>query len=235
ALETAKATVRVRQAQLDQARARLIDPAEAGRDDEPAGVLAIRAPVNGRILRVLQESESVVAAGTPLVEIGDPRGDLEIVAELLSADAVRVSPGDRVIIGKWGGDAPLSGRVERVEPFGRTKISALGVEEQRVNVIVSLEEGPERRASLGHGFRVEVRIVVWEEDDVLRVPSSALFRQEGDWAVFAVRDGKARLTRVAVGRNNGRRAQVLKGLKEGDRVVLYPPNDVADGVRVAQR
>lgn len=235
ALETARATVRVRQAQLDQARARLINPAEAERDGESIGVLAIRAPVSGRILRVLQESESVVTAGTPMLEIGDPRGDLEIVAELLSTDAVRVSPGDRVIIDKWGGDELLSGKVDRIEPFGRTKISALGVEEQRVNVIISLEEGPETRSLLGHGFRVEVRIVVWEKDDVLNVPSSALFRHEGEWAVFAVRNGRANLTKVAVGRNNGREAQVLDGLKEGDRVVLYPPNDVANGVSVEQR
>lgn len=233
-LETARATVRVRQAQLDNARARLIDPTEA-RAGEPAGVLALRAPVNGRILRVLQESEAVVLAGTPLLEIGDPHGDLEIVAELLSTDAVRVQPGNRVIIDKWGGEKPLSGRVERVEPFGRTKISALGVEEQRVNVIIGLDEGPEARNSLGHGFRVEVRIVVWEAGGVLRVPASALFRHEGEWAVFAVRGGAARLTKVSIGPSNGREAQILEGLKEGDAVVLYPPNAVADGAGVAQR
>jgi HlyD family secretion protein len=235
ALETAKATVRVRQAELDNARARLIDPAESERNGEAAGVLAIRAPVNGRILRVMQQSESVVVAGTPLIEIGDPRGDLEVIAELLSTDAVRVNEGDRVIIDKWGGEDLLTGRVERVEPFGRTKISALGVEEQRVNVIIELDDGPEARGSLGHGFRVEVRIVVWEEDDVLQAPSSALFRHQGEWAVFAVRNGRARLTKVSIGRNNGRQAQVLEGLSEGDRVVLYPPNDVEDGVGVVQR
>lgn len=234
-LETAKATVRVRQAQLENARARLIDPADVKSAGGSAGVLRVRAPVNGRILRVLQESESVVLAGTPLVEIGDPHGDLEVVAELLSTDAVRVRPGNRVLIEKWGGPKPLNGVVERVEPFGRTKISALGVEEQRVNVLVRLQDGPETRGILGHGFRVEVRIIVWEGDDLVIVPSSALFRHKNGWAVFALKDGRARLTPVEVGQDNGVAAQVLNGIAPGTPVVLYPANRVTDGVAVAQR
>ena len=235
ALSTAQATVRVRQAALENARARLMDPTAVDADANADGVIEIRAPVSGRVLRVLHESEGVVLAGAPLLEVGDPESDLEIVTELLSTDAVRVQPGDRVIIDKWGGPHTLDGAVERVEPFGFTKISALGVEEQRVNVVIQFENDAHDHAELGHGFRVETRIVVWEDADALRAPSSALFRQGEDWALFRETGGRAALTTVQVGENNGAHAQIVSGVEAGARVVLYPSDQVADGGRVKAR
>ncbi len=234
---TAQATVQVREAQLENARARLLNPEEAEElgADQGGGVITVRAPVNGDVLRVLQKSETVVIAGTPLIEIGDPRNDLEVEVELLSTEAVLVEPGHRVIIDDWGGTEPLTGEVERIEPYGFTKVSALGVEEQRVRVIIQFLDGPEERLSLAHGFRVEARIVVWERDEVLTVPASALFRQGESWAVFAVRDGVARLISLEIGQNNGAVAEVRAGLEAGDRVVLYPSDRIQDGIRVVQR
>lgn len=236
-VKSAGATLKAREADLESARARLLTPADAEEDGTPpeAGVVQVLSPVDGRILRILQESEIIVLAGTPLVEVGDPNGDLEILVELLSTDAVKVEVGQRVIIKDWGADPALEGRVLRVEPFGFRKISALGVEEQRVNVVIELLDPVERRPNLKHGFRVETQIVIWESDDVVRVPSSALFRDGGEWAVFMVQNGRARLKRIDVGRNNGTVAEVVSGLSDGDRVVLYPSDRVADGSAVAQR
>ncbi|MGF1455419.1 MAG: efflux RND transporter periplasmic adaptor subunit [Alphaproteobacteria bacterium] len=237
ALRTAEATVRVRRAELESARARLVNPEQGPEGDmaERAGVVTVRSPVSGRILRVRQESEGTVLAGTPLVDVGDPRNDLEIVVELLSTDAVQVTGGARVVIDDWGGPKPLKGEVSRIEPFGFTKISALGVEEQRVNVIIQLLDPPEDRLSLAHGFRVETRIVVWEEGDVLHVPASALFRQGTGWAVYRMADGRARLTSVTPGRTNGERTQILDGLALSDRVVLFPGERLSDGVSITDR
>jgi HlyD family secretion protein len=234
-LATARAQVKVEEAELENARARLIDPSMIERQEGvPGGIVRVLAPVSGRILRVLQESETVVTSGTPLLEIGNP-ADLEVVVEMLSAQAVRVDPGQPVIIEDWGGPRPLEGVVERVEPFGFTKISALGVEEQRVNVIVRLVSPPEQRGSLGHGFRVEARVVIWQADDVLRVPEAALFRDQDGWAVFRVVDGEARLQPVSIGQRGETAAELREGLAEGDRVVLYPSDRVADGVHVRAR
>ncbi len=183
----------------------------------------------------IQESETTIAAGSPILEIGNVSNDLEIVAELLSTDAVQVSVGDRVNVRNWGGSHQLNAVVERVEPFGFTKTSALGVEEQRVKTIIKFTDPPERRASLGHGFRVEVQIVVWESKDALTVPSSALFRRDGGWTVFVIKDGRARLSPVKVGRNNGQLAEILEGLAVGDRLVLYPSAGLTDNARVASR
>jgi len=194
-------------------------------------VLEVRAPSSGRVLRVFEESERVVAVGTPLLEIGDP-GDLEVVVDLLSTDAVRVAPGAAVALEDWGGRAPLGGRVRRVEPSGFTKISALGVEEQRVNVIVDLVERPPEGFVLGDGYRLEARIVVWQTDDALQVPSSALFRRDGVWHVFRVEGGRARLRGVEVGERSASDAEVKAGLEAGDEVVLYPSDRVEEGVRV---
>lgn len=236
-LQMTHATVQAKEADLETAKARLIDPTRASELEDPQqnGIVSVRAPVSGRILRLLQESETVVTAGTALIEIGDPRGDLEIVVELLSTDAVQVKKGNRVIIEKWGGEGLLAGVVDRIEPFGFTKVSALGVEEQRVNVILQFSGPPERRATLGHGFRVEVRIVVWEEKDVVRVPSGALFRDGDGWAVFRYDGETAQQITVKIGRNNGVVAQVLEGLSADDQVVLYPSDRVSDGVRIASR
>lgn len=194
-------------------------------------VVTILAPVDGVVLVRHDESQRVVSPGQPLLEIGDP-GAIEIVADLLSTDAVRVRSGSRVIVDGWGGAAPLEGRVRLVEPAGFTKFSALGVEEQRVNVIVDLDASSPAVAALGDGFRVEVRIVVWHEDTALQVPIAALFRQGDDWAVYVVEDGRASRRRVSVGQRASRDAQILEGIDEGALVVTYPPDTLVDGGRV---
>ncbi len=235
ALHNAEAAIAVREAERKGALSRLRRFGGEGAKDAGTKGLPIHAPADGRVLRVMRESEGPVSAGTPLMETGDVENGLEVVVELLSSEAVRVSPGDRALLSGWGGDAILNGTVERIEPFAFTKVSALGVEEQRVNAIVRLTDPPEAFARLGHGFRVEVRIVVWEARDALAAPSSAVFRNGRDWAVFVVEDGTARLRAVAIGRNNGVDAQVLDGLRPGDRVVVYPSSDLTDGARVARR
>ena len=240
ALETARAAVAMREADLENARALLMSPSEAERiamaiNPHPRESIPLRAPVSGRILRVIQESETIINAGGPILEIGDPAGDLEIVAELLSVDAVKVTPGDRVIVERWGGDHNLEGVVERVEPWGFTKFSALGVEEQRVNVVIKFTCAPEDHDRLGHGFRVNIRTVIWENWDTLKIPSSALFRTEGAWSVFKVQNGRARIVEIEAGETNGVETEVLGGLEEGDAIVLYPGDRLADGARVKAR
>ncbi|WP_153555723.1 efflux RND transporter periplasmic adaptor subunit [Roseimaritima sediminicola] len=203
-------------------------------DDDSEMELAIEAPIDGRILRIYQESTAIVTAGAALLEVGDP-SDLEVVVDVLSYDAVRIHPGDRVALRHWGGDQPLAGRVRLVEPSGFTKVSALGVEEQRVNVVVDFLDPAERRGGLGDGFRVDCEIVVWRESDVLQLPTSALFRIEGRWHVFAVQDGRAQLTEVRVGQNNGRMAQIRHGLDVGATVIVHPSDSVEKGVAVEAR
>jgi HlyD family secretion protein len=232
---TAEAAVRMRSAELDTAQARLLPPREDGDTAVGGSVLPIRSPVAGKVLRVMQESETVVAAGAPIISIGDPENDLEILTELLSTDAVQVRPGARVIIEDWGGEDALQGRVQRVEPYGFTKISALGVEEQRVNVIINFDGPREARAGLGHGFRVNVRVVVWEDGNALTAPSSALFRDDGEWAAFTVEKGRARKRTITVGRNNGVQAQILDGLADGATVIEYPGDRLKDGALVGER
>jgi HlyD family secretion protein len=192
----------------------------------------VMAPVDGAVLRRHVESARVVAPGEPLLEIADPSA-IEIVADLLSVDAVRVRPGTRVFIEQWGGDQTLEGRVRRVEPAGFTKISALGVEEQRVNVIIDLEDVTQVAGALGDGFRVEVRLVMWHEPSVLQVPLSALFRVGDDWAVYVVEGDRAVQRRVSIGQRGVRDVQVLGGVEDGARLVAYPPDTLTDGARVA--
>lgn len=231
ALDNARAAIGVREADLQAARARLIEPGGAS----AAGrAVAVRAPAGGRILRVLQESESVVPQGAPLLEIGDS-GDLEIVAELLSTDAARISVGAPAVIEAWGGGPPLRGRVRLVEPFGFRKISALGVEEQRVNVVIDPVDPPAAWAAVGHGYRVEVAVTVWRSDAALRVPVAALFRHDGRWAVFKVVRGRARLQTVGIGQDNGDLAEVRSGLRPDDRVVLNPNQSISEGTRIRTR
>lgn len=194
----------------------------------------IRSPISGRVLRVFQESSAVVTAGMSLLELGDP-SDLEVEIDVLSSDAVKIEPGDRVMLEHWGGDRTLGGRVRLVEPSGFTKISTLGVEEQRVNVIVDLTDPVDARRSLGDGFRVEARIVVAEAKDVLRIPASALFRPEEGWAVFRVVDGRAVATEVEPGHQNGLEAEIKSGLASGDQVIIHPSDQIADGVAVVSR
>jgi HlyD family secretion protein len=234
AVAEAQAAMKMRASEYQQARARLLNPAESRRAVEECDCVLVRSPVAGSVLRVLQESESTIAAGTPIVEIGDPR-NLEIEVELLSEEAVRVRPGQPVVIDSWGGSAPLRGAVQRIEPYGFTKVSALGIEEQRVHVIIDLVEPYETWRRLGHGYRVEPRIVVWESKDVLRVPLSALFRQKDHWAVFVEKNGRAELRKVQIDHQNGLQVQITEGLAVGERVVLHPNERIADGSRIRMR
>jgi HlyD family secretion protein len=169
------------------------------------------------------------------MEVGNVDNDLEVLVELLSTDAVKVSPGDRVIIADWGGQSGLDAVVERVDPWGFTKFSALGVEEQRVNAVIRFSDDTQSQYGLGHGFRVEAQIVIWEDADALIVPSSALFRDRQAWSVFAVENGTSRLRGVEIGHNNGVEAQVLGGLEADESVILYPSSGLEDGVKVSRR
>lgn len=211
----------------DLARARLQAPTAAGR------AVTVVATVSGVVLRRLRESETVVPVGEPLLEIGDP-ARIEIVADLLSTDAVRVAAGNRVLIEQWGGEQALEGRVRRVEPAGFMKVSALGVEERRVNVIVDVANASDA-ARLGDGYRVEVRVVIWDQPDVVTVPVGALFRRGEGWAAFVVEQETARLQAVDLGQRSDTTAQILKGLTPGQSVVLHPPDTLADGGRVRVR
>lgn len=230
-LRAAQGMVAQRKAELARARAvlTLSDTSQPG----DSTLLDIRAPVSGRVLRVLQQSATPIAAGTTIMEIGDPEQDLEVVVPLRSEDAVQVSPGDPVQIERWGGPYVLRGVVEKIDPRGYTKVSALGVEEKRVDVTVRLLDPPDARRGLGDDYRIEARIVIWSKPKVLRVPAGALFRDHGQWAVFVVRGGKAFRRVVDIAHNNGSRAQVVHGLEAGDLVVMYPPAALADGMRVA--
>jgi HlyD family secretion protein len=228
-LESAEFAVRTAEHELEVARASLIQ----SRGGSTAAI-ALYSPVDGVILRRLKESEAVVPTGEPLIEVGDVQ-DLEIVSDLLSSAAVRVKPGQPVLIEQWGGDHPIHGRVRLVEPSGFTKISALGVEEQRVNAIIDFVDPPGKRPNLGDGYRVEVRIIVWSNDDVLKVPTSSLFRRGNDWAVYVVQDGRAAVRTVQVGHQSGLEAEVTGGLQAGERIIVYPSDAVADGVKVIPR
>jgi HlyD family secretion protein len=228
ALRSADATAH----SLESARAALL---VSGTTEKGSGAVSITSPVRGFVLRVPQESERTVVAGTPLVEIGDPK-QIEMVTDLLSSDAVRVKAGAPVVIEDWGGEHPLRGRVRLVEPYAFTKISALGVEEQRVNVVIDFTEPLEAIARLGHGYRATVRIVTWSAPGALKVPVSALFRAGAQWSVFTVdRERRARLRKVAIGHMNDQEAEVLGGLNAGEKVLLHPSDKVGDGVKVAGR
>ncbi|MFC3165774.1 efflux RND transporter periplasmic adaptor subunit [Ciceribacter thiooxidans] len=233
ALASAKAELEVRRNERASVAARLSEPTDASSRPNRGCCIRLKAPVTGRVLRIIQESEGVVPAGASLIEIGDPR-DLEIVADLLSTDAVRIQPGSSVQIDGWGG-SPVRGRVARVDPAGFVKVSALGIEEQRVRTTIDFVDPPEKWSSLGHDYRVIVHVAIWNAGDVLTVPVAALFRKGENWAVFAVRDGRARITVVEVGQRNGQVAEVQSGLAAGDRVVLHPSDRIMDGVTVAER
>jgi HlyD family secretion protein len=229
----------VRSAELENAHAQLISFDDRGLASaiSPQGdnAIPLHAPATGRVLQVIQQNETTLPVGSPIMEIGNIDDDLEVVAELLSTDAVQVGAGDRVIIDKWGGPEPLDGVVERVDPLGFTKFSALGVEEQRVNAVIGFTSRDAYSGKLGHGFRVEVRIVVQEETGALLVPASALFRAGDDWAVFLVEDGVISRRLVTLSGNNGLEAGIAKGLSEGDVIVLYPVSGLGPGTKVAQQ
>jgi HlyD family secretion protein len=234
AVDEAVAGLRVSEFELEQAKARLTAPGKSADSHADCDCVTVRSPVSGNVLQVLAESEGIVASGTPLLEIGDP-GKLEVVTDLLSTEAVKVRTGQRALIERWGGDNALEGVVRRVEPYGFTKVSALGVEEQRVKVVIDITESAEHWRTLGHGYRVEPRIVLWESQDVLQLPLSALFRNGAEWAVFVNRDGRARLQTVAIGHMNGIDAEVLDGVVAGDAVVVHPSDRVSDGARIEPR
>jgi HlyD family secretion protein len=225
-LGAAQARSRAAAADVEQARAALI----ALGGGKPNAVVPIRAPAGGCILRVPERSERVVTVGSPVVEVGDPTA-LELVVDVLSSDASRIRPGALVVVDNWGDGENLTGHVRSIEPAAFTRVSALGVEEQRVNVIIDLPQWP---AGLSDGYRVEARIGVWEGADVTIVPMSALFRHHQDWAVFVVRSGRAELTRVEIGEQSQAGAQVLGGVRPGDVVVLFPSDQITTGRRVVR-
>lgn len=235
AVRAAQSAVRVARFDLDQARAALLHTSSAS---NPAGEddwhFRIQSPVAGLVLRVFQESSTVVAAGTRLLEVGDP-GDLELRIDVLSQDAVRIQPGQRVILEHWGGAETLEARVRLVEPSAYTKVSALGVDEQRVDVIADLVASPPESETLGDGFRVEARIVIWQAEDILRVPAGALFPSGAGWAVYRLSGERAELVTIEIGHNNGSEVEILSGLAAGDRVVLHPSDRIADQTLITPR
>lgn len=228
-LEAAKFRAQAAAADVERERAGLVS-LEA-QHIQASKVVAIRPPAPCRILRILEKSERVVPFGTPLVVLSNPKR-IEIVVDLLSTDAVKVKPGAPVIIENWGGAAPLRARVRTVEPYGFTKVSALGIEEQRANVIAEFIDSPD---GLGDGYRVDTRIVIWESSSVLKVPASALFRVGPTWSTFVVENGRTRLVSVAIGHRNASEAEITKGLEEGMDVVLHPSNDLKGGARIVMR
>jgi len=223
---------KVAQYELEQAQAALLQmtqlPGQGGASVE------VKSPITGQILKVSQESATFVAPGTAIVEVGDP-ADIEIEAEILSRDAVAIHPGADVSVEQWGGEAPLQARVRLVEPAAFTKVSALGVEEQRVYVLSNLVQPPPSGKFLGDRYRVEVRIATWHSDEVLLAPSGALFREGSEWKTYRFREGKAEKVSVEIGHSDGHSSEVLHGLSVGDQVLLHPPDTVKDGVRISAR
>lgn len=234
-LETAQSTQQVQAAALKTAETKLLQPeALTSEDNNDNCQICIKAPVDGLVLEVIHKSESIVPVGTPLLRIGDPK-DMEIELEMLSTNAVKVSEGDMAQIYRWGQDDPIQAQVLVIEPFGFTKVSALGVEEQRVKVILSFKDPYEKWKALGHGFRVEAGIVIDQADDVVKVPLSALFREQGQWSVFKVDGSQVVLTAVEVGRRNDLEAEVVSGLAQDELVVVHPAVELSDGARVKAR
>lgn len=232
-LTTAQAALRQREFDVKTAETALMAPSEISSTGTKR-FYDVRSPVGGKVLRLIQESEGVIQAGQPLVEIGDP-ANLEVVVDLLSTDAVKVAPGDVAEIRRWGGEGVLKGLVHRVEPSGVRKVSSLGIEEQRVNVIIDITDRADRWLRLGHGYQVDAAVILWRDDNALQVPIGALFRNAGKWAVFVVRGGRATLQEIEVGHINETSAQVIRGLKVGDTVVTHPSDRVQEGVLITPR
>ncbi|MCP3673800.1 MAG: HlyD family efflux transporter periplasmic adaptor subunit [Gammaproteobacteria bacterium] len=236
-LETAESNQQVMISRLEAAKARLLQPEETEITTsitEADCQICIHSPVDGRVLRILHKSESIVPVGTPLVEIGNP-SDLEINIEMLSTNAVRVNVGDEALIKRWGGTEDINAQVRVIEPSGFTKISALGVEEQRVNVILSFTDPRDKWQTLGDAFRVEAAIIIERADNVLKIPLSSLFRQNELWSVFKVIDGTVVLQEVQVGQRNDRFAEIINGLSIGEKIITHPGNNVEEGIGVEQR
>jgi HlyD family secretion protein len=235
ALEAAEAAVQAATHDVEAARAMLVEPRAASAGVAAgAPTLTLRSPIDGVVLERHHESESVVAQGEPLVTLADTSA-LEVIADFLSSDAVRIKPGMRALIDQWGGSQPLDAVVRRVEPAAFIKVSALGVEEQRVWVVLDFKEAASAGRALGDGYRVEARVVIWDGSDVTRVPVSSLFRRGDGWAVLVEEGGVARERTVRVGHRNGTFAEVLSGLPAGAKVIMYPPDTVSEGTRVVAR
>ena len=235
-LETAQSNQKVVASQLAAAKIRLLQPeaSELKQQENDDCHLCLKAPIDGRVLRILHKSESIVPVGTPLVEIGNPN-DLEVNIEMLSTNAVQVKVGDQALIKRWGGKQDINARVRVIEPSGFTKISALGVEEQRVNVILSFTKKKEKWQSLGDAFRVEAAIIVDRADNTLKIPLSALFRHNEQWSVFKIQDDQAIIQPVEVGHRNDRFAEIKQGLGLDDWVITHPSNSISDGTNVIAR
>jgi HlyD family secretion protein len=238
-VKSAQFAAKIADFELEQAKSALLQFAPETSPGDGPQRLEIESPIDGRVLKVETESAQVVTPGTPLLALGDPR-DLEVVVEVLSSDGVVIREAAKkgtvtALLEHWGGDGPLHAHVRRVETAGRTKISALGVEEQRVNVLLDFDDPLEKWEALGDLFRVEARIVVWQREQVVKVPGSALVRQGEAVSVYRVEDGVARLRPVQVGRANAVETEVLGGLNEGDKVVAHPGDKVSDGVAVTAR
>jgi HlyD family secretion protein len=238
---SARFAVEIAQFEVEQEQAALVhttqlNEAESTSAENPQADFEFRivSPITGRVLKLIEKSSAVLQAGAPLLEVGDPT-DLEIVVDVLSSDAVRIQPGQQVELDRWGGAQPLQGKVRLVEPSGFLKVSALGVEEQRVNVVVDLLGGPQARVGLGDNFRVEARIITWSAPEVLSVPTGALFRRGDQWAVFVEEHGVARERVITLGERNTRQAQVLEGLKAGEQVLLHPSDQIQAGVNIEPR
>jgi len=229
---SAEAAVNVARFEFDKARSALRYSAEGVTNH--GRIVAIRTPVDGRVLKIHRESEGVVNSGEPLIDIGDP-GKLEVKVEVLSADAVKIKTGTTVLFERWGGDSVLSGKVRVIEPAGFTKISSLGVEEQRVLVIADITSIPESWQRLGDGYRVDARFIIWEGKDVLQVPASALFRKGEGWAVFVVKNKRAHLRQVEIGHHTGLVAEIVSGISEGEIVITHPDESIKDDMRIRPR
>lgn len=218
------------EAALRQAEAELLEFTSPGSTNRPP--VELHAPVTGKVLKVFEESSRAVIVGTPLLEIGDPN-DLEVIIEALSRDGATIKPGTPVELEQWGGPEPLQATVRFVEPAAFTKVSALGVEEQRVYVVADLITPPAQRGSLGDNFRVEARIITWQKDDALKIPNGAIFRRGDEWHSYVANNGRAELHSVKIGRASNTETEVLEGLREGDEVILYPGDRIKEGLRVS--
>ncbi len=225
-LASTEASIRLRKSELASAEARLMQPGEiSGKPSGETCCVSLSSPVDGVILKVLARSEQAVSPGTQIAEIGDPE-DMEVLVDVLSSDAAKIQPDSKVIITDWGQDSDISATVRRIDPAAFTKVSSLGIEEQRVNIVLDLDEVPPQ---LGHGYRILARIAIWSADNVTQLPIGALFRSDGNWSVFAVENNHAVLRTVEVGHMNAVNVEILSGMSEGDQVVLYPNDRMEDG------
>ena len=231
--QAAHYTANMARFELDKVRATLASTASQP-SSKSTETVSVRAPVAAQVLKLVHESEGLVQAGQPLLEIGNP-GTLEIAVEVLSTQAVQIAPGSKVLFDRWGSDTTLQGVVRMIEPTGFTKVSALGVEEQRVRVIADITSQREIWRRLGDGYRVEARFVIWEGKDILQIPASALFRQGKDWAAFVVENGRAKIRVLTIGQRAGLIVQALSGIKAGEQVITHPEDKIKDGARVKVR